>query len=63
MSQGWTNLRQRESQLRSLEKHYRETGYSDGYGLQLARSLNVVYQQGWKLGREARRRFDNGGAT
>jgi hypothetical protein len=58
MTHGWTNLKQRQEQLRQLEKHYREVGYSDGYALKVAQSLNVEYQQGWRRGRDARQAFD-----
>ena len=58
MSQGWINLAARERQLRQLEKHYREVGYSDGYSLQLAKSRELNYQRGWHAGRDARQTFD-----
>lgn len=54
----WRNLAEREKQVRQLEKHYREVGYSHGYALLVAKSLNVDYQNGWKAGRAARRAFD-----
>jgi hypothetical protein len=64
MTQGWRNLKAREeSELRALEKHYRQVGYQDGYGLVPAKSLNIEYQHGWKRGRAARRAFDKGGAA
>ena len=58
MTMGWRNLKQREDQLRAMEKHYREVGYSHGYGMQVAKSLNEAYQKGWRAGRQARREFD-----
>jgi hypothetical protein len=63
MSQGWVNLKQKQEQLRALEKHYREVGWSDGYALLLAKSLQIDYQRGYKEGRKARRAFDNGDAA
>lgn len=55
--QRWRNLRT-EDEVRALEKKYREMGYSDGYGLQLAKSRELNYQKGWREGRTARQNFD-----
>ncbi len=62
MSAGWVNLKQKTSHLRAIEKHYREMGYSDGYALKPAMSVNAWYSAGWTRGRQARTDFDNGRA-
>lgn len=60
---GWRNLAEREQRIKQLEKHYREVGYSDGYGGKPAQSLNIDYSRGWTRGRAARREFDAGQAS
>ena len=62
MSAGWVNLR-KDKDVRALEKHYRETGYSDGYAFRDARSDNAYYRAGYLRGREARVKFDREGAA
>jgi hypothetical protein len=47
------NLRTRED-LKRAELHWRICGFDDGYAGRPARSLDAVYQESWRLGREAR---------
>jgi hypothetical protein len=57
---GWSNIKAREDQRRALEAEYRKRGYSDGYALLPAKSLEANYARGWRAGRQARRDFEEG---
>ena len=42
--------------VKLIEARMRQVGYDDGYSGRRATSVDANYQQGWRRGREARRR-------
>jgi hypothetical protein len=59
-------MRERRSRtqddLRQMEKHYREQGFSDGWAKRPAGSRNAVYQQAWRRGLSERQKADDAAA-